>query len=314
MPALISRRYLPKSAALSELPRATRTIKRVRRFLSDSAKPMIRRPSRLMIRSSARGCCWISASIKDIRSGASLFGRGAAELLLFDEAFALFDDQNSVDADAFDPVDRAAGPPDFYQVYPGAFLKAEVEPEVVVRNVTRAAAHLVHLGQVLAHDSHPRSYAVAVGAGADRFDEHEIVRISSVIAKELGGSVEVVDHQIDVPVIIQVPECGPPAHALFHQRVARLGRHFRERSVAVVLVKELALAVARVEVGLIDLRVDVTVGDEEVAPAVVVVVEELRPPSHVRHAHLGHLRGVRNIREEVGSLAAIEHVVFLGKV
>src|ERR1044071_5210710 len=66
MPVLISRRYRPNSAALSELPRATRTIKGVRPLFRDLAKRAIRGPSRVSVRSSEAGCCLISANIKDI--------------------------------------------------------------------------------------------------------------------------------------------------------------------------------------------------------------------------------------------------------
>src|SRR5262249_6417093 len=57
----------PKSAALSELPRATSTIKRGRSAFNLAAKLSIFFDSRLIVRSIAAGCWWISSSIKDIK-------------------------------------------------------------------------------------------------------------------------------------------------------------------------------------------------------------------------------------------------------
>src|SRR3974377_148896 len=66
MPRVISSKYLPNRAALSEDPRATRTIKRSdcdARYL-----PYLRTlgASSLRVRLNASGCCRISSSIKDI--------------------------------------------------------------------------------------------------------------------------------------------------------------------------------------------------------------------------------------------------------
>src|SRR5689334_11841525 len=66
MPVVISSRYRPNSAALSELPRATRTISLMSRALSDVPSLTSLPRSSAMVRSSAAGCSAISASINDI--------------------------------------------------------------------------------------------------------------------------------------------------------------------------------------------------------------------------------------------------------
>jgi hypothetical protein len=65
MPVAISSRYRPNSAALSELPRATSTIKSMSLAVSERASRVIFSRSEAMVRSSAAGCSAISLSIKD---------------------------------------------------------------------------------------------------------------------------------------------------------------------------------------------------------------------------------------------------------
>src|SRR5262245_45460557 len=107
----------------------------------------MRFPSRLMVRSSAAGCCSISASMIDIRLifRDLLFRRRTVERFFFDQAFAFLDDEDFIDADTFETIDRATRPADLYEVYPGSLLQPEVEPEIVVRDIAGAAADFVNL-------------------------------------------------------------------------------------------------------------------------------------------------------------------------
>src|ERR1044072_827672 len=105
------------------------------------------------------------------------------KLFLFDDAFAFFDNKHLVDADAFDLFDNAARPPDFYKVYLRSLLKPEVQSQIIVRYITRAASHFVNLGQVLAYNFHTRPYPVAVTLVADGLNEHGIVRVSAVVSQ-----------------------------------------------------------------------------------------------------------------------------------
>src|ERR1043166_1481283 len=65
MPVAISSRYRPNKAALSELPRATSTIKSRSLSFNERASRAIFSRSDAMVRSSAAGCSAISLSIKD---------------------------------------------------------------------------------------------------------------------------------------------------------------------------------------------------------------------------------------------------------
>src|ERR1035437_8315930 len=66
IPVVISSRYRPNSAALSLVPRATRTTRRGRCFSTRRLSFSTLRNSVERVRSSASGCCRLSSSIRDI--------------------------------------------------------------------------------------------------------------------------------------------------------------------------------------------------------------------------------------------------------
>src|ERR1017187_5640099 len=66
IPVVTSSRYRPNSAALSLVPRATRTTRRGRCFSTRRLSFSTLRNSVERVRSSASGCCRISSSIRDI--------------------------------------------------------------------------------------------------------------------------------------------------------------------------------------------------------------------------------------------------------
>src|SRR5947209_2780021 len=199
--------------------------------------------------------------------------RDRLEIFLLDEALAFLDGQNLIHARARDFINRAARPADFYQVNLGALLKAEVQPQVALRDVAAAAPNLVRLREIAGDDFNTRADAVAIAPHADGLNQDGVVRVAAVVAQQLRRAVEVADDYVNVAVVVYVAEGDATAHALLRERGAELFADLGECAIAVVVVHELALAVVY------ELRIDVAVGDEQINPAVVVVVEELRPPA-----------------------------------
>src|SRR6202521_6131694 len=65
---------------------------------------------------------------------------------------------------------------------------------------------------------------------------------------------------------------------------------------------------------MISLRVGVAVGNEQIDPTVVVVIEKLSSPAYIRKAYRGHSGIVGNIRERIASNVAVKHIVFIVEV
>src|SRR5207302_1146123 len=120
--------------------------------------------------------------------------------------------------------------------------------------------------------------------------------------------IPIVDADVTVTVVIDIAEGGPAARTFFCQSAAALHGNLRKGSIAVVSVQQLALAIV------ISLRVSVAVGNEQIDPAIVVVIEELSSPAHVRKTYLGHCGLVGNIRERVLSDVAVKDIVFIVEV
>ena len=65
-----------------------------------------------------------------------------------------------------------------------------------------------------------------------------------LVVQQLRRAVEIVDHEVEAAVVVEVADGEAAADALLHQRRAVARRHLVERAVAAVVVEQLALAVA----------------------------------------------------------------------
>src|SRR6266705_3587089 len=90
--------------------------------------------------------------------------------------------------------------------------------------------------------------------------------------------------------------------------------NFGERSIPEVSIDQLALTVHPARIGPFYLRIYVTIHNKKVEPSVVVVIEELRPPTDVRDTRFCGFRRPRNIREGSIRVLVINGVVIIGKV
>src|SRR5262249_18334894 len=103
-------------------------------------------------------------------------------------------------------------------------------------------------------------------------------------------------------------ECDSAARPLLHQRRAELRGDLRKSPVTIVMMQQLALAV------MLQLRIDMPVGHEQIDPSVVVVIKEPSSPADIRHAYRGDIRFIRNIREGIVAVVVIERVVIVHEV
>src|SRR5262249_24641222 len=224
-----------------------------------------------------------------------------------DHALTLFNGQNLVHTCGGDPVNDSARPSNFYQIYLCPFLKTKVQSQITLREVAAATPHFVDLGQITGNNLDPGSDAVAIAFHTDGFDQHAVVSIASVVMQKLWRAIQIAYDHVDAAVVIQVAEGYAARDPLFHQRGAELGGNFRKRAVPVVSVEELALAIMAY------LRIDMTISDEKIYPAVVVIVEKLGPPANVE-THRSYFSRVRDVGERVMPVIPIQGIVLVGEV
>src|ERR1700730_6575105 len=183
-----------------------------------------------------------------------------------------------------------------------------MQPQIALREVAVAATHFVYLAQIAGHDFHARPDAVTITLNADRFDQHRIIGIAPIVAQQLRPTIQIVDNNIDVAIIIQVAEDGAPSYTLLQKRSAELLGHLGKRPVRIILVNEIALAVAW------QLRVDVAIDDKQVDPAIVVIVKELGAPTHVRKTYRGDFSSVGNVGERIVAVVMVKRVVVVVEI
>src|SRR5258708_1656010 len=75
-----------------------------------------------------------------------LGGLGQIELLGADDAFALFDEDYLIWLDVFQRFDEAARPADFEELDGFGFADAEVDAEIILREIAATTADFVDLG------------------------------------------------------------------------------------------------------------------------------------------------------------------------
>ena len=119
-----------------------------------------------------------------------------------------------------------------------------------------------------------------------------------VAAEELGHGVDAVDDDVEVAIVVVVSEGAAAAgDGNGHAGTGLVGDFF-ELAVAQVAVEIFAFGVRRVGVRAVHFGIDVSVGDQDVEPAVVVHVEEADAPAEVA--------GVDADAGEVGAVVEVE--------
>src|SRR5229473_2372588 len=123
--------------------------------------------------------------------------------------------------------------------------------------------------------------AAAIGFCADGFDFDPIVAGARIAAQKLGKIVDGVDDDVEVAVIVKVAE-GAAARGDRHRDTgARVVGSIVEAPVAQILVQQLALRVARFGFQLLDFRINMSIAEEDVRPAVIVHVEKAAAPAEI---------------------------------
>ena len=140
-----------------------------------------------------------------------------------------------------------------------------------------------------------------------------------MVAQQHRGSIDGGHQQVLAAAIPEIRRQGRAAHIFPGQRAARFLSDFFElsgrRFVGRQIVKQKRLlGVAYAERLPFHLRIHVAVGDENVGPAVIVVIEELHAKTQIGIADGAHARRARKVGELAIAIVVIEIVVIVGKV
>ena len=138
------------------------------------------------------------------------------------------------------------------------------------------------------------AYAAAVGFCANRADFDPIVFVGGVAADELWRSVDAIDDEVEIAVVVEIAEGTAARGGGSRNSGAGVKRDVFEVAVAQIAIEKLALRIAGFGGELFDFGIDVAVADEDVGPTVVVKIEEAAAPAEILRmlAETGLERGV----------------------
>ena len=86
----------------------------------------------------------------------------------------------------------------------GFLTQAEVQAQIVLGEVTGAAAHFIELGQLPGLHRHPRADRSAVALGADQPEHHAMIAGNAVIQQQRRRFADVEQQDVHVAVVIHV--------------------------------------------------------------------------------------------------------------
>ena len=158
-------------------------------------------------------------------------------------AAALTNDHELIRIDARDRLRRAARPGHLDAVGARARAEADVDPQIVLRTETAAAAHLVD--QPPGRDVHrdPRADGAAVRARAHQLHDQAVPRgRRSSCGAGVGASCMLLTTTSCCPVLKRSPKAAPRAAFLTEHAGSRAHRHILEAPVAEVAVQQLRAA------------------------------------------------------------------------
>ena len=101
-----------------------------------------------------------------------------------------------VDGHLYERLHDPAGPADLDAIHLFSLAQAEVHPQIVLRKIAAAAAHLLDLHQIAAYHPDHRPNSVPVADPADGFKGDPVVALAAVVAQQKSPLVVVGDKSI----------------------------------------------------------------------------------------------------------------------
>ncbi len=146
--------------------------------------------------------------------------------------------------------------------------------QIALREIAAAARDLADLRQTACAEFQASAHGVTIALRSHQLERYKVISIATTVVKQQRGIVVVGNHQIDKAIVIKVPKAHAPCGMRSIESVAGGSGHVHEFSVTIVMKQRVDLFVANFGRDLLHFRVHVAIGDEEIEPAIVVVIEE----------------------------------------
>src|SRR5229473_530442 len=208
---------------------------------------------------------------------------------------------------------QSTGPAHFYGINLDRRAQTEVHSQIVLGNITGTATHFIHQGSLASFDCDLCAYPVAIGAGSDGLKSDPVVAGMRRIHQEARPCVHVADEYGKLPVIPEIAHSQAARRGYCIDPWSSCRRHVRERTVAVVMIEKAWLRVPAAQVKFVHLRIDMSVGQDEIWPAVIVKVKKHGAPAQILRVQT-ESRGVSHIRKNSFTVIAVQGRRVIGEV
>ena len=156
--------------------------------------------------------------------------------------------------------------------------KTEVNAEVVLREVASAAADFVYLPVLSGDTGHARANAAAIGFHANGLNPDPMILRLRLQLQHRRKRVHVVDDDLSSAVVIEIAQSNSASAARLGDGCACCRGNIEEAAIAHIAIENAWLEKGYSPACFIDLGVDMTIGNKQIGPAIVVEIGEAAAP------------------------------------
>src|SRR5260370_6068243 len=146
--------------------------------------------------------------------------------------------------------------------------------KIALRKIVPAARDFTNLREADGPDVNADAHRIAITLRDNQFEIEEMVAVASAVAQKQGRSSIIAHNHIHETVVVEVCERHASPDVWRLESASGCFRCFREVAVAFVVEQRVDLLEMHVRRDLLHFRIHMTVGDEQIKPAIVVVIEE----------------------------------------
>src|SRR5262245_19253864 len=154
-----------------------------------------------------------------------------------------------------------------------------MDPQVVLRTPAPTGAHLIDLGPTVTDNADPRSDPATIRPSSGQLHDNPVTPVSPLIDQQTRRGIGIVHQNVQVTVVVRIGKGRTSSGTFKRDPGPGLRRDIGKRPIAEIAVKTLRLKISSRDLPAIDLRIDVAVGKEQVAPAVIVVIDKADTPT-----------------------------------
>src|SRR6185437_7080410 len=198
----------------------------------------------------------------------------------------------------------------------GCVSYAELNTQVVGREIAASAEHVAALANAIGVQVDGRADSIARALGsADQLQLNPVVTIRIHVAQQYRHAVHIVEDNVDFAVIEQVAErCSTP-DADNGKPSSLHRRHQVELAILQIVKKQRALGITGSPIWmLVHAGIDMTVDDQQIFPAVIVVIEKAIAKADKWNCGRGDASFVTDVGEIAGAVVAEDHIVIVAEV